>query len=149
MRSWRSCWRSSAWPTKPTALPTAIASKWTRASSRSSIERSAAGLFAVEVGEFGQGRHLPVRLHRLVGCTGGTEVALGGAAVDPGGSEAEALGRNVVVEQALGRVQQPLLAHAERGDALQQDLEVAWRRLVGADVLSGDDQVELDAQSAV
>src|SRR4030095_2066482 len=149
MRSSASCWPWSAWPTRPTASPTATGSRSTSASIRNSIDRSAAGLLAMEVGEFGEGRHLPVRLHRLVGGACGAEVAFGGAPVDPGGGEAGGLGRDMIGEQALGRVQQALLSHAENRQALQQDLEVARRRLVGADVLGGDDEVEFDSEPAV
>ena len=49
----------------------------------------------------------------------------------------------MVVEQALGDVQDPL---ARQPDPLEGDVEVALVRLVGADLLGGDDPVEGDAE---
>ena len=55
-----------------------------------------------------------------------------------------ALRGHVVVEQALGHVEDPLAGHP---DALERDLEVARARLVGAHLLRGDDVVERHAQA--
>src|SRR4051794_19257187 len=69
--------------------------------------------------------------------------------VDPGGRKRGAPRRDVVVEQALRRVQDLALAVAERGEPLQQVVEVALGRLVAPDVLRRADRVELDAEAPV
>ena len=72
------------------------------------------------------------------------------AAVDPDESEAEPLRRHVVVEQALGDVQDPGRRDAvARASRSPQRLEVVRVRLVRADLLGRHDPVELDAEPAV
>jgi hypothetical protein len=53
------------------------------------------------------------------------------------------------MEQALGDVQQPGFSDPQSGRLVQQHGEVAIRRLVGTDVLSGQDHVEDNAQTPV
>ena len=55
----------------------------------------------------------------------------------------------MVVEEALGRVQDVLLRDAVAGELLQHVFEIARRGLVGADVFRREDGVELDAQLLV
>ncbi len=55
----------------------------------------------------------------------------------------------MVVEEALGDVQQLLARDAHLVDFREQRLEVARVRLVGADVLGGQDRVELNSQPPV
>ena len=68
-------------------------------------------------------------------------LALGvAAAVDPDGRHPQVLGRDVVVEEALGDVQDPLPRHVDR---LERELEVVEAGLVAPRLLGGHDPVEL------
>ena len=56
------------------------------------------------------------------------------------------VGRTVIVKQALGHVQHFALLDTERPQLRQHVLEIAIRRLVGADILGRKDRVELDPE---
>ena len=95
----------------------------------------------------GEGPH--VRHHEVGRRLGGrrrAEAVAALAAVDPHGRHAERLRRHVVVEQALGDVQDPL---ARDVDALEREREVRRVRLVAARLLRGHDPVELDPEAPV
>ena len=70
-------------------------------------------------------------------------------AIDPDSRQPEALGGCVVVEQALGDVEDALGSHTVGSEPLEQGREVARVRLVRADLLGGDDPVERDAEAAI
>jgi len=70
-------------------------------------------------------------------------------AIDPDRRQAFPLGRNVIVEQALGHVQQLGAVDAELGKRGVEDAEVVLGGLVGADVLGGDDGGEVAVQPLV
>src|SRR5438876_583345 len=80
---------------------------------------------------------------------GNCNVEAGAAAVDPGGGDADLLGGPVVVEQALGGVEDVALLHARRGEAVEHEPEIGEVRLVGADVLGSVDGVEGHAEALV
>ena len=80
--------------------------------------------------------------HLGIGHAGRTVAVLAGAAVNPAGREPDALGRDVVVEQGFGGVQDLLPADPTFGQVAQQVVEIAWVGLVGADVLGGVDRIE-------
>jgi hypothetical protein len=65
------------------------------------------------------------------------------ATIDPDRREPEPLGRRVVVEEALRDVDDAIL---RQPDALEQDLEVADIRLVGADLLGRHHPVEVHTE---
>ncbi len=71
------------------------------------------------------------------------------APVDPDRRQPDRGGRLVVVVQRLRDVEQLVLGDADRADRVEQGGEVLRARLVGADVLGGDDEVELDAEPLV
>ena len=60
-----------------------------------------------------------------------------------------ALGRHVVVAQALRHVQQAFPRHVELGKCRVEGVEMVWGRLIGADVLGSDDLVERNAEANV
>src|SRR5664280_1472687 len=101
------------------------------------------------VGERTHRREGPVRGHVSGRGRCGAPAGVGVTAVDPHRRQARGLGRHVVVEQALRHVQQLPLADPEPGEFAGQRLEVAGGRLVGADVLRGEDAGEGDAQTLV
>ena len=68
------------------------------------------------------------------------------APVDPDRRQAELLAGDVVVEEALGGVQDPLARDVDR---LEGELERGQARLVGPRVLGRDDPVERDAEAPV
>jgi len=69
--------------------------------------------------------------------------------VDPDRAETEPLRRDVVVVQALRDVEDPLGPDAVHRKPLQQRPEVPLVRLVRADLLGGDDPVEVNAKPAI
>src|SRR6476661_11133231 len=71
------------------------------------------------------------------------------AAVDPDAGQVISLRRTVIVEERLGDVDQVVLADPDRADLGEEAVEVALCRLVGADVLGGDDQIEVDAEFGI
>ena len=79
------------------------------------------------------------RVGDRVGGWRGAEAGPVVAAIDPDGGQPEPFRRNVVVEQALGDVQDPF---AWQTDPLEGDLEVARVRLVAAGLLGRDDPLE-------
>ncbi len=87
-------------------------------------------------------RHF-VRVH------GRAEAILVVPAKDPAGGEAMRVRRPVVVEHALGRMQDLVLLNPERLELRQHVLEIAARRFVGTNVLGGVDRVEVDLQLLV
>src|ERR1022692_1704109 len=93
-------------------------------------------------GERGHARELPVG--RDVGGRGwgGSPARAVVAAVDPDRVQTRFLGGDVVVEQALGDVQELAFGDAEPPCLGQQRIEVPGRGLVGADVLGRQDTVE-------
>jgi len=70
-------------------------------------------------------------------------------AVDPYRRQPLSFCRDVVVEEALGDVEQVGAAYAELGESIVQSAEVVLGRLVGTDVLRGDDGGEVAVQLLV
>ena len=70
-------------------------------------------------------------------------------AIDPDRRQPEALGGHMVVEQALGDVEDAPGSHAVGSEPVEQGREVAHVRLVRANLLGGDDPVERDAEAAI
>ena len=66
-------------------------------------------------------------------------------AVDPDGRQAEPLGRDVVVVQALGDVED---AVARQPEPLEREFEVPLARLVAPGLLGGHDPVEVGAEAS-
>src|SRR5262249_33723718 len=97
---------------------------------------------AVGHGEVLHAVETEVRLHLLSGRARGTVALLVVAAMDPAAGEAELLGRDVVVVEALGYVQEARGQIALVLQIGQQVLEVLHVRFVAADVLGGVDVVE-------
>ena len=99
--------------------------------------------------EGGHRREGPVRTHG--GSRGGRRAPARAVVptVDPHRVQPDRLGGHVVVEQALGHVQQAVRGDAEVDDCRGERLEVPRRRLVRPDVLRGDDAVERHAQPLV
>ena len=60
-----------------------------------------------------------------------------------------ALGRHVVVEEALCHVQQAFPRHVELCKRGVEGVEMVWGWLIGADVLGSDDLVERNAEANV
>src|SRR5581483_6554292 len=123
--------------------------------SRADCKAEAAGgsaAFEVAPVGLGQGCHAgeaEVGLRRLgqrEGCAG---AFFGMAAMDPGGREADLLCRDVVVKEALRRVQDVRFGDAALFELGQHVGEIPLGRLVRADVLGGVDRVELDLQAPV
>ena len=68
-------------------------------------------------------------------------------AVDPDGGDAKLLSGRVVVKEALRDMQQVTTVRAEGGeDRAEEPVEMRVVRLVGADILRGDDGVEGDPE---
>src|SRR4029450_9951089 len=80
---------------------------------------------------------------------GAAVLGVGGVAVDPHGPQAQPLGGDVVVVQALGDVQHLVLGDAHLGQLSQGEPEVVGGRLVGAGVVGGDDGVKGHAELGV
>ena len=92
-----------------------------------------------------EGRHVREgRVGRRLGRRRRTAARSAVAAVDPDRREAQPLGRDVVVEQALGDVEDPL---ARQPDPLEGDLEVVLVGLVAPGLLGGHDPVERRAEA--
>jgi len=71
------------------------------------------------------------------------------AAIDPDRVDPQPLRRRVIVIEALGDVEDPGRRDPARVEPLAQGFEVVDVRLVAADLLGGDDPVEVDAEAAV
>lgn len=80
---------------------------------------------------------------------GGAESLLGVTTVDPAGFQTVLVRRLVIVEHALGGVQDLLLLHADLAQLLDHVVEIPVRRFIGADVLGGVERVELHQEPAV
>jgi len=68
------------------------------------------------------------------------------AAIDPARCKPERVRGLVVVEQTFSGVKDFLLPDTAGAQLVQHVLEVSRRRLIGADVLCGDDRVEFDVE---
>src|SRR5262245_34074272 len=104
----------------------------------------------MRLGQFGEALEMEIELWRVRRHDGGAAALLAMTPVDPGASETGALGRDMVVMQALGRMQDLGFANGQvRFEMLEQISEIAGVGLVGADILGRVDGIEGDAELLV